>query len=645
MPESNKTELNVCDTWPKVLKHNAEKYGARAKAMRYKHYGIWQAYSWHDYYQNVKYLALGLLSVGFQAGDKLLIAGDNAPEWYFAELAAQSNQGASVGLYSDLSPSEMKYMAINSGSRFAMVEDQEQVDKLLEIEKDLSGLKKIIYWKCKGLFNYKNPLLIGYREVCEQGREYEKDHPDLFEENIIKGKADDICALVYTSGATSEDPKCAVHTHRTLRYGSESHLQRDRWTEKDNLISYLPPAWITEQWLSLGCQLLSGSIVNFSEGAETQQQDIREIGPSVLFYNSRLWERQAGSVLARIQASDFLKKSLYRLLMPISFKLEDLRLEKRKPGLHLRMLGPIADYLMCRPIRDSLGLPHARFCYTAGSALSPDVIRFYHALNVPLKVLYGSTEAGAITGSLNDDTHLDTVGMIHRGTEIRIGHGGEILVRQPGSFAGYYNDTPATSQVLCDGWVLTGDRGLLTDEGYLKFIDRAKDMVTLSSGDVLAPQQVECRLKFSPYINDAWVFAEPGRSFAAAVIIIDNNSVGKWADKKKVSYTTFSDLSQKPEVYDLIRQELARVNEGLPAGTRLRKFANLHKRFDADEFELTRNRKLRRGYLAERYNEIVRAVYSDRKDVSIEAQFSYKNGRTGVLKTSVQIMGVGEEGK
>jgi long-chain acyl-CoA synthetase len=645
MPETNKTELNVYDTWPKVLKYNADKYGHHAKAMRYKHYGIWQAYTWQDYYQNVKYLALGLLNLGFKAGDKLLIVGDNAPEWYFAELAAQSNLGVSVGLYSDLSPSEVKYMAISSGASFAMVEDQEQVDKLLQIEKDLPGIKKIIYWKYKGLFNYKSPLLIGCREVYTRGRECEKDPPGLFEENIAKGKADDICALVYTSGATGEHPKCAVHTHRTLRYGSESHFQYDRWTEKNNLIAYLPPAWITEQWLSFGCHLLSGSIVNFSEGAETQQQDIREIAPTMLFYNSRLWERQAGYVLARIQGADFLKKSLYRLFMPIGYKLEDLKLKSQKPALYLRILGPIADYLMFRPIRDSLGLPHARICYTAGSALGPDMIRFYHALNVPLKTLYGSTEAGAVTGSRNDDIHLDTVGSINRGTEIRIGLGGEILVRQPGSFIGYYNNPAATSQVLRDGWVFTGDCGLLTAEGYLKFIDRAKDIVTLAGGEVLAPQQVECRLRFSPYINDAWVFAGPDRSFASAVIIIDNHNVGKWADKKKVCYTTFNDLSQKPEVYDLIEQEIARVNAGLPTGCRLRKFVNLHKEFDADEFELTRNRKLRRGYLAERYHEIIRAIYCGRKDISIEAQFSYTNGRTGVLKTSVQIMDVGEAGK
>jgi long-chain acyl-CoA synthetase len=645
MPNTVITELNKYDTWPKVLKYNAEKYGHRSKAMRYKHYGIWQTYSWQDYYQNVKYLALGLLALGFKPGDRLLIVGDNAPEWYFSEMAAQSNLGISVGLYSDLSPAEVKTLAVRSGASFAIAQDQEQVDKFLQIEKDLPGLKKVVYWDPKGLSNYKSQLLIGFREVLGMGREYEKAHPNLFEENISKGKADDICALVSTSGTTGEDPKCAMHSYQTLRCGSEFHLQHDNWKEKDNLISYLPPAWITEQWLSFGCHLLSGSIVNFSEGAETQQQDIREIGPTMLFYNSRLWERQAGSVQARIQGADLLKKSIYRVFMPVGYKLADAKFKNQKPGLALRMIGPIADYLVFRPIRDSLGLPHARICYTAGSTLSPEAIRFYHALNVPLKNLYGSTETGAVTGSHNDNIHLNTVGKLYRGAEVRITAKGEIWVRQPGSFLGYYNDPVATAQVLHDGWVSSSDCGRLTDDGYLNFIDRADDIVTLAGGEMLAPQQVESALKFSPYIKEAWVMAGPERAFAAAVIIIDNNNVGKWADKRKVRYTTFSDLSQKPEVCDLIGQEISRVNAALPPGSRIKKFVNLHKEFDADEFELTRNRKLRRRYLAERYSDLVQAIYTRCQDICIEAQFSYSDGRTGVLKTTVQIKDVGEDNK
>ncbi len=641
MPESPKNEINKYDTWPKLLQYNSQRYGS-SKAMRYKHYGIWQTYTWQDYYQKVKYLALGLLSLGFKAGDKLLIIGDNAPEWYFAELAAQSNLGVSVGLYSDLSPSEIKYLASNSEASFAVVQDQEQVDKLLEILNDLPRLKKIIFWNFKGLANNKNSILAGYQAVLQAGKDYEKEYPNLFEGNIAKGKASDICALIYTSGSTCKEPRCAVHSHFTLRCGSENYILHDKWTEKDNLISYLPPAWVTEQWLSFGCHLLSGGVVNFSEGAETQQQDIREIGPTVILYNARMWERQAGAVQARIQGTDFLKKSVYRLLMPIGYKIADLKIKKQKPGLYERLLFPLAYLLVFRPIKDSLGLPHARICYTAGSTLSPDAIRFYHALNIPLKSHYGSTEAGAVTGNKNENTRFDTVGTINRETEVRITKNGEILCRQQGVFLGYFNDPEGTRQTMQNDWISTGDSGSLNEDGELVFFDRSKDIVNLKNGEKIFPQQIESQLKFSPYIKDAWVFSDPNGSYVSAVIIIDNNGVGKWADKRKVSYTTFSDLSQKSEVYGLVEQEIRRINDSLTMGCRIKKFVNLHKEFDADEFELTRNRKLRRGFLAERYKDLIRDIYSSRKEIAVETQVSYRDGRTGTLKTSVQIMDVGE---
>ena len=637
MTEIAENVVNPNDTWPKVLKYNCEKYGDKHKAMRYKHYGIWRSYSWKDYYEQVKYLALGLLSLGFKEGDRLLIIGDNAPEWYFAELAVQSNHGVSVGLFSDLCSDEIKYIATNSQSSFAIVEDQEQVDKLLEAEKDLPNLKKIIYWDYKGLSNYKNPALIGYRELVASGREFAKTHPDLFEKNIASGKAEDICLLVYSSGSTGDHPNGSIHSFSSIRNGSESHLLKDKWTKDDNIISYLPPAWIAEQWLSYGCHLLTGSIVNFCESAETQQQDIREIAPSMIFYSARLWERQAGSVHSRVRGSDALKRAFYRWLMPVGFKLADLKLKKRKPGLALRVQNVFANFLVFRPIRDSLGLSHARICYTAGTTLSPDAIRFYHALNVPLKSLYGSTESGALTGANHDDIRLDTVGTLNRGTEIRIEADGSILSRQPGSFLGYYNNPSATAGIMKNGWIQTGDSGRLTDGGHLVFIDRTKDIIKFSSGELVAPQEVESRLKISPYIKDAWVFAGPQSAYLSGVIIIDNNSVGKWADKRKITYTTLNDLSQKSEVYELIEDEIKQINSGLPDKNKIKKFINLNKEFDADELELTRNRKMRRGFIANRYDSLVQAIYSNSKDIALETQVTYGDGRTGCLKTSLQI--------
>ena len=327
-----KADREKGDTWPKVLKYNYEKYGDSRKAMRHKRFGIWQSYTWKDYYLEVKSLALGLASLGFEPGDKLLIIGDNAPEWYYAELAAQAIHGASVGLYADSIPSEVKQIAYNSEARFAIVENQEQVDKMLQIKDELPLLKKIIHWSYKGLAHYKDPVLMGYRQVLQQGEKYGEEHPGLFEQLVETGKADDVCAIVYTSGTTGT-PKGAIHTYRTMRAGADYYLRLDPWYENDNLVPYLPPAWMTEQCLNIGCHLLAANILNFAEAPETQQRDTRETGPSIVFYGARLWESQAAMVQARIIDTDGIKRLAVRLLMPVGYKMADLRLQKKKPGL------------------------------------------------------------------------------------------------------------------------------------------------------------------------------------------------------------------------------------------------------------------------------------------------------------------------
>lgn len=628
------------DTWPKIIKYNYEKYGDKHIAMRYKHHGIWQTYSWQDYYLNVKYLALGLLSLGFKPGDKLLIIGDNAPRWYDAELAAQANHGASVGLYSDLTPQEVKYIAENSEARFAMVEDQEQVDKFLQIKEGLPILEKIIYWRYKGLSGYSDAMLLGYRQVLQLGQKYDAEHPAVFEKNIETGNAGDICAIVYTSGTTGDVPKGVVHTYETMRPGVEYYLHLDPWYEDDNIASYMPPAWITEQWFGIGCHLLSGGILNFAERPETQQQDIREIGPDIMYYNARVWERQAVTVQARIQGADPLKRLCYRLFMPVGYKRAEARLKKRKPGLLTQIVSPLANFAVLRPLRDNLGLPNARVCYSTGAMLSPEAIRFYHALNVPLKNQYALTEGGAIACPRTDDINLETAGTIPRGTEVRITGSGELICRQPGGFLGYYRDPVRTAEVLKDGWFYSGDSAIINEEGHVVFLDRLRDIVELACGDKLTPQLIESRLKFSPYIKDAWVLAGPDRAYVSAIIIIDYENVGRWADRKRVTYTTFNDLSQKPEVYGLIRQEIVMINTTLPPGCWVMKYANLHKEFDPDESELTRNRKLRKKFIEERYQELVRAIYRDKTEVPVEAQVRYRDGRTGVLKTIINIKAV-----
>ncbi len=624
------------DTWPKVLKYNYETYGDHRRAMRYKRYGIWQSYTWKDYYLNVKYLALGLLSLGFEPGDKLLIIGDNAPHWYYAELAAQANHGVSVGLYSELTPLEIKYVAENSESRFAIVENQEQVDKFLQIKDEIPFLKKVIYWSYKGLAHYHDPIPMGYRQVLQLGEKYEEEHPGRFEQNLETGKGDDVCAVVYTSGTTCV-PKGAVHTYKTMRAGAGYHLRLDPWYENDNVVPYLPPAWMTEQWFGIGCHLLSGCSLNFAEAPETQQRDTKETGPSIVYYGARIWESQAATLQAQILGADAIQRFAFRLLMPVGYKVADRKFQKKRPGSFSRILYSLANLVLFRPIRSSLGLSHARICYTTGAVLSSDAFRFYHALNIPLKSLYGTTEGGVLTGAKDDDIRLETVGPVHEGAEVKITDRGELIYRQPGVFVGYYKDPEKTAEVLKDGWFHSGDSCFINEDGHVVFVDRVGDVVDLACGDKLAPQSIESRLRFSPYIRDAWVFSGPRREYASAIIIIHHANVGRWAGQRRVAYNTFAELSQKPEVYDLVALEIDRVNSSLPPGSRMKKYVNLHKEFDPEEGELTRTRKLRRTFLEGRYRELIDAIYADQTEVPIEVQVKHQDGRIESIRRTLSI--------
>jgi long-chain acyl-CoA synthetase len=627
------------DTWPKVLKYNYEKYGNQ-RAMRHKHYGVWQPYTWEDYYLNVKHLALGLLSLGFEDGDKVLIIGDNAPQWYYAELAVQANHGLSVGLFSELLPSEIKQIAINCDARFAIVEGQEQVDKLLEIMDELPLLKKVIYWNYKGLAHYDDKILIGYREALEQGRGYETEHSGLFEQNVEIGNADDECALIYTAGTTGTAPKGAVHTYRTLRAGADYFLALDSWFEKDNVVPYLPPVWIYEQWIGIGCHLLSACCLNFAEASETQQRDSRETGPSIVFYGARLWESQAAAVQARILGADAVKRLAYRLLMPLGYQFAELRYGRKNPGFMLKMLNYLADIFLFRSIKRSLGLSNARICYTTGAILSPDAFKFYHALNIPLKSLYATTEGGVLSGAGNDEIHFETVGPAHEGADVTINSVGEITYRQPGIFAGYYKDPQGTAAVLKDGWFYSGDSGSIREDGHLVFLDRLEDFVQLSGRPKVAPQFIESRLRSSPYIKDAWIVGGPEGAYLAAIIVINYDNVSRWAGQNRVVFNSFFELSQAPEIYELVGQDIERVNHDMTSDARVKKFVNLHKELDPDDGELTRTRNLRRTFLSERYRRIIEAIYSNNDTVPTDAWEGFQDGHTGTIATTLRIQSV-----
>jgi long-chain acyl-CoA synthetase len=628
------------DTWPKVLRYNYETYGDNHKAMRHKYYGIWQPYTWKDYYLNVKYLALGLLSIGFEPGNKLMIIGDNAPQWYYAELAAQSNHGVSVGAYPDLTPYEIQYIAENCEVPFAIVQDQEQVDKLLEIRDKLPLFKKIIYWDYKGLAHYSDPLLMGFREILHIGEEYEREHPGVFEQNVDAGKPDDACAIVYTSGAVGDAPKGAVHTYRTMRAGAEYHLRLDPWHEDDNIVPYLPPVWMNEQWLGIGCHLLSGSILNFSEASETQQRDTKEIQPDIVLYSARLWQNQAAGIQARIDEAGPLKKFAFRLLMPISYTMLDRQLQNEHANLFWKLLHAVANVSLLKPIRNNLGLSKARICYTTGAILSPESFRFYHALDLPLKNLYATTEGGALAGATSNGILLDTVGLPNEGTELKISDKGELIYRTPGTFIGYYKDPDSTATVLKDGWFYSGDSCLIREGGHIVFIDRMKNLLELASGDTVAPQSIESRLSFSPFIKDVWVLAGPEGAYVSAIIVINYDAVSRWAGQKRVAFTTFAELSQTREVYELVEQYIQKINSTVPHGSKIRKYVNLHKEFDPTIGEVTRNRKLRKSFLEKRYRELIDAIYSNNTDVQLDEQVRHQDGRTETVTTTLSIKSI-----
>jgi long-chain acyl-CoA synthetase len=414
-------------------------------------------------------------------------------------------------------------------------------------------------------------------------------------------------------------------------------LHLDPWYENDNVVPQLPPIWMTEQWYGIGCHLLTANILNFTEAPETHQRDAREIMPNIVIQGARMWESQAVMIQARILGADTIKSFAFRVFMPIGYKVAEFKYQKQKPTLFWKTLYIIAHIGLFKKIKKNLGLSNARICYSNGAMLSPDALRFYHALNLPLKNLYGTTEGGALTGAKNDDIRLDTVGPVHNGAEVRITDHGELIYRQPGVFVGYYKNPEKTAEVLKDGWFYSGDSGSIRDDGHIEFIDRLKDIIKLTSGDTLAPQFIESQLRYSPYIKDAWVHAHPDRAYISAIIIINYINVGRWAGQNRVAYSTFAELSQKPEVYELVKKEIERINLILPPGTRVKKYVNLHKEFDPDEGDLTRNGKLRRTFLEERYRELIDAIYSDKTEIQIEGQIKYQDGRIGTKKTTLNI--------
>ncbi|HDH86770.1 MAG TPA: long-chain fatty acid--CoA ligase [Desulfobacteraceae bacterium] len=624
------------ETLPQVLRENFKKYGNRV-AMRVKDRGIWQEHTWEDYYLKVKHFCLGLISLGLQKGDKVSILGENKPEWFWAELAVQSARGAAVGIFTDCLPEEIKYYIRHSDSTFVVVHDQEQVDKILEIKNNVPKVKKVIYWDPKGLWSYTDPILLSFDEVIKLGYDYENKHPQLFDEIVDHGKGNDIAAFCYTSGTTGL-PKGAMLSHRWLVESIRQWGQLDGWFGKNyEYLSFIPPAWITEQGIGIAGSILARMVVNFPEEPETVQENIREIGPGILFFGARLWENLNRMVQARMIDSTFLRRHIYRLTLPLGLKVADMKSGGKKINIPWRILYFLAYHAVFRQLRDRLGLSNLKVVYSAGAAVSPNIIRYFKALGIDIRLFYGSTEQGVMTMPREGDIRPETSGPPVPWVKVKLSDDGEILIKNEYPYSGYYKDSEATEAKMKDGWFYTADFGHMNEDGHLIVIDRMEDLKELAGGKKFSPQFTEIRLRFSPYIKDVLIIGGPDKEYVTAIINIDLDNVGRFAEAHHIAYTTFTDLSQKTEVIDLIKKEIIKVNHTLPEWTRIRRFVNLHKEFDADEDELTRTRKLRRAFVEDKYKELIAALYSNDDTYKVEASVTYRDGRKGTIETSIHI--------
>jgi long-chain acyl-CoA synthetase len=605
--------------------------------MCYKDFGVWHRYTWLQYFQKVKYFSLGLIALGLERADVVALIGDNEPEWFWAEFAVQAAGAIPTGIYVDAVPEEVTFVVNHSGASFAIVNDQEQADKFLEIHAETPQLKKVVYWDPKGLKNYDDPLLISFPEVLELGKAFEREHPEMFEENLNRIDPSDTAFIYYTSGTTGQQ-KAAMLNHRALIATASGFVTRYPLDDKSDLISNFPAAWVGDSFFATIPHLISGARLNFPEEPETIAADTREIGPHFVIYGPRQWEGVVSDIQVKMMDAHPFKRLAYRTFLPVGYRLAEARLSGKDPGAMWKVLGKISDGLMFRPLKDRLGLSRVRCAVTGSSVLALDTFKLIHAIGIELRQNYASTEAGFISSHSGGEIAFESVGRPALNTEVRLTAEGELFVRSDCMFSGYYKDEAKTAESFAPGrWFRTGDAVNINPEGHIIFLDRLKDMGELRSGVKFAPQYIEGRLRFSPYIKDAMVLGDKDKDFVSAIINIDFSMVSKWAQNNHLNFTTYVDLSQKKEVADLVTKDIARVNGFLPEHSRVRKFVILHKEFDPDEAELTRTRKLRRGAMYDRYKELIEAMYGEHQEVKVEAPVTYRDGRKGVVTTSIKV--------
>ena len=623
-------DLTVHDTFAKLLVHNAATYPDQI-AMREKSFGIWSAFTWREVHDRVKHIALGMHALGLRRGDVVAVIGDNRPEWVWAELATHALQGLSLGLYQDSIGDEVSWLLRYAEAKLIVAEDEEQVDKLLELIDEVPSARHVVYCDPRGMRKYGDDRLLGLEDLIELGAKEDAADPQLYEREVSAGRGEDVAILCTTSGTTARPKLAMMQSGPFLRHALD-YLSADPKAPGDNYVSVLPLPWIMEQVYAVAQSLISRTIVNFVEEPETMMADLREIGPSFVLLAPRVWESVAADVRSRMMDSTWLKQRMFDVGMRLGLR-----------ALERGGRSVLADFLLFRALRDRLGFSNLKSAATGGAALGPDTFRFFIAMGVPLRQLYGQTElGGAYTVHAADAIDFDTVGVPFTNAEVRIDSPdengvGEILARTPGMFSGYYKNDEASRADVRDGWMHTGDAGYFSaSNGHLVVIDRIKDIATTDTGARFSPMFIENKLKFSPYIAEAVILGH-GRPWLAAIICIRFGILSKWAEKRRIAFTNYANLAARHETYALVRDEIGKVNASLPEAHRIRRFLLLYKELDADDGELTRTRKVRRSVINDRYADIIAAIYGDQPRVHVDTWITFQDGTKSRIVTDLEV--------
>ena len=644
------TTQQAADTFPRLLLQHAQ---ARPQlpAFREKDLGIWQTSSWAQVADEVRALACGLAAIGFKRGMNLAIVGDNRPRLYWAMSAAQCLGGVPVPLYQDAPAADMAFVLDNAEIDFAVVEDQEQVDKLLEIKETVPLLSHIIYDDERGMRHYAQPELCAYEKLQQIGRDYDRAHPDFFMNEVNKGAPSDVAVILYTSGTTGK-PKGVLHTHAAMIATARVLTEFDHLDERNDVLCYLPLAWVGDFLYSFAMSHVGGFCLNCPESPATVMTDLREIGPTYYFGPPRVYENILTQVMIRIEDAGWFKRRLFHSAMKLARRV-GIRILDRKGNVSLldRLGYGLGELLVYGPLKNVLGMSRIRTAYTGGEAIGPDLFDFYRSIGINLKQLYGMTETCVtVCMQSSGDVRLDTVGKPMPGVEVTIADSGEVLVRSPGLMRGYYKRPDATAEAIDEaGYFHTGDAGFFDADGHLKIIDRAKDVGKMADGTLFAPKYIENKLKFFPFIKEAVAFGN-GRDRCMAFVNIDMDAVGNWAERRGLAYSGYTDLAAQPAVYDLVADCVARVNadlasDALLSNSQIHRFLILHKELDPDDEELTRTRKVRRGFIADKYAVLIEALYDGRPSQYIETQVRFEDGRQGMVSADLTIRDVKPHGQ